>query len=120
MTTRTAIFLAQALAVAALAFPAAAQDLAANKAMIAGRYAQMCATQGTQMPGPSGESDLKGNPKLDAYCSCFGAKFADRAIRTLRTPNAPRPPLQQTVAEERAMRTTCRQQLGLPVPNPAK
>ncbi|MFC4764842.1 hypothetical protein [Dyella koreensis] len=77
------------------------------------QYAQMCATQGTNIPAPHGEADLKGNPKLGDYCKCFGEKFAKRALASRNDKAAPS--LQQTVSEEQAMRNDCRKQVGLPL-----
>jgi len=84
-------------------------------------YAQMCVTNAGQIPAPMGDGDLKDNPKLEAYCQCFGAKFAARALKhmaELQANPTPDPksakPLSQSIAEERAMRVECRQQLQLP------
>jgi hypothetical protein len=59
-----------------------------------------------------GDGDLKDNPKLDAYCECFGAKFAARALKHMAELQAN--PLSQSIAEDRAMRVQCAQQLQLP------
>lgn len=75
-------------------------------------YADMCMKM-ANMPAPYGEYDLKGNPKLPQYCACFSGLFAARAkaaasgARTNAT-------LEENVAGERAMRSTCRAQLKLP------
>jgi hypothetical protein len=92
-----------------------AQAVAPDRAQMVQQYASMCMNESVELPAPMGESDLKGNPKLEAYCQCFSGKFADRAIRRLQNPGPPPPPLKQTRAEERSMRNDCRQQLGLPV-----
>jgi len=81
------------------------------------QYAQMCATQAINAPAPHGESDLKDNPKLQAYCQCFATKFAARAEALFRSPGAPQPPISETIKQEREMRNDCRQQLGLPLLN---
>lgn len=83
-----------------------------------GSYADMC-RESVNMPAPMGETDLKGNPKLDAYCECFGAKFMVRAQKAAAymQANPGKPPkntLEQNMAEELAMRNSCRKQLGLP------
>lgn len=77
------------------------------------QYAQMCATQATSIPVPYGEADLKDNPKLGDYCKCFGEKFAKRALASMN--NKAAPSLEQTVAEEQAMRNGCRKETGLPL-----
>ena len=97
---------------AAIAVPVAAQGQVMDRATLARGYAQFCATQGTQMPGAAGESDIKGDARLAAYCTCFGGKFADRAVASLGKPRTA--PLKKSVAEEYAMRNTCRAQMGLP------
>ncbi|QNA89367.1 hypothetical protein G4G28_14385 [Massilia sp. Dwa41.01b] len=81
-------------------------------------YAQMC-RQSADTPKPFGEWDLKDNPKLGAYCDCFAPKFAARAMKAMayRQANpgkAPPGTLEQSNAEELAMRNTCRKQVGLP------
>lgn len=78
----------------------------------------MC-LQSANFPKPHGESDLKGNAKLPAYCDCFMAKFGARAQKAALDVQAnpgktPRKTLQESHAEELAMRNSCRQQLGLP------
>ncbi|MBV8658771.1 MAG: hypothetical protein JO142_13185 [Burkholderiales bacterium] len=84
----------------------------------AGSYVDMC-KQATNLPAQhGGESDLKGNPKLDEYCGCFSEKFTARALKT--NPNSPPPPREQTRKEEFAMRASCRNQLGLPPPPATK
>ncbi|SFS18850.1 hypothetical protein SAMN05216570_3832 [Dyella sp. OK004] len=104
-----AFALSLALGVAAMS-PAHAD---APLAQAADQYAQMCATQGTSIPAPHGESDLKDNPKLGEYCKCFGEKFAKRALASMNDKAAPS--LEQTVSEEQAMRNGCRKQVGLPL-----
>jgi hypothetical protein len=79
------------------------------------QYADMCANQATGIPAPYGEGDLKGNPKLGDYCQCFGAKFAARALASVQDNGKSSTSPEQTVKEERAMRNTCRQQVGLPL-----
>ncbi|MBB6247221.1 hypothetical protein [Rhodanobacter sp. A1T4] len=82
------------------------------------QYADMCANQSINMPPPYGEGDLKGNPKLATYCKCFAGKFATRAAASLQNMNSGKPDtssVQDTVKEEREMRNSCRQQVGLPL-----
>jgi hypothetical protein len=69
------------------------------------------------MPVPRGESDLKDNPKLQAYCQCFATKFTARAEALFRNPGASPPPISETIQQEREMRNGCRQRLGLPLLN---
>lgn len=81
-------------------------------------YADMC-VKAADMPKPYGEWDLKGNAKLPAYCKCFSAAFAARAQKALaymqaNPGKAPPGTLEQSNAEELAMRNTCRKQGGLP------
>lgn len=89
------------------------------------QYAQGCSTQMVNLPPPHGEGDLKDNPKLQAYCQCFATKFAARAMAATQAvaqnSGAPRPPVSELLKQEREMRNSCRQQLGLPLLNfPAK
>jgi hypothetical protein len=88
--------------------PAQAQD----KQQASAAYKDMC-MQAVDMPKPFGEYDLKGNAKLDAYCGCFGAQFADNVMKV----NPKAKPLTPDEATKRdlAMRNTCRQKLGLPL-----
>lgn len=88
---------------------AAAQD----KQQAAAAYKQLC-VQAADMPRPYGEYDLKGNARLDAYCGCFGEQFAQQAMKT--NPQARPPTPEQAAQRELAMRTLCRQKLGLPRP----
>lgn len=72
------------------------------------------------MPKPFGEWDLKGNAKLPAYCDCFMPKFkmrAEKAMKYMQANPGKAPPgtLEQSNAEELAMRNSCRKQLGLPL-----
>lgn len=109
------VFIAStALLIAAVAvLPVAAQGPVMDRAALAKGYAQFCATQGTQMPGAAGESDIKDDARLGAYCTCFGGKFADRAVASLGKPRAVPFDIKKSVAEEYAMRNTCRAQMGL-------
>lgn len=78
-------------------------------------YVSMC-KQATRIPAQyGGESDLKGNPKLDNYCKCFSEKFMARLLHT--NVNQPQP-AEKKAAEELEMRTSCRAQNGLPAPKP--
>jgi hypothetical protein len=82
------------------------------------QYTDMCVNQSVNAPTPYGEGDLKGNPKLTTYCQCFAGKFAKRAAATLQNMNSGKPDtssLKDTVNEEREMRNSCRQQVGLPL-----
>jgi hypothetical protein len=99
-----ALLCALALALA----PAQAQD----RQKLIETYVKMCMTDSVNMPAPLGESDLKGNPKLEAYCRCFSAAFAERALAL--KPEARPPTLDEATKQELAMRSTCRQKLGLP------
>ncbi|MFZ6816103.1 hypothetical protein ACO0K3_16655 [Undibacterium sp. Rencai35W] len=79
-------------------------------------YAEMCMTQGIKMPVEyGGEADLKGNPKLQEYCECFSELFTERATRAAKNAGNP-PPLEQSMKEEKQMRTTCRAKFNLPAP----
>jgi hypothetical protein len=102
------------LMTAAIAVPVTAQGQVMDRATLVRGYAQFCATQGTQMPGAAGESDIKGDARLAAYCACFGGKFADRAVASLGKPRTAPFDMKKSVAEEYAMRNTCRAQMGLP------
>jgi hypothetical protein len=53
-----------------------------------------------------GESDLKGNPKLDDYCKCFADKFLERALKSQSAAN--QTPLQESLNQEMEMRQSCR------------
>ncbi len=64
-----------------------------------------------------GEWDIKDDPKLPAYCGCFGQKFADRAV-TKTQPAQSKAEAQALQAEELDMRNGCRKQLGLPAVPP--
>lgn len=90
--------------------------LAAAPQELVNNYANMCVT--LAQGGMVGEADLKGNPKLEAYCSCFGRKFADRAV-TKTTPPKSKEEIAALQKEELGMRNSCRAQYGLP-PVPEK
>lgn len=82
-------------------------------------YKNMC-MQAASMPKPFGEWDLKGNPKLDKYCTCFSPKFAARAMKAAQymqqnPGKAPAGTLEESNKEELAMRNSCRKQVGLPL-----
>lgn len=72
----------------------------------------MC-LQSVAAPPPFGEADLKDNPKLPNYCKCFSEKFGDRAYKLSQGVMASQAP-KENLAGQRAMRNTCRAQLGLP------
>lgn len=81
-------------------------------------YYDMC-LKAVDMPAPFGESDLKGNAKLPDYCKCFAPAFAARAQKAAlymqaNPGKAPPGTLEQSNAEELAMRNSCRKQVGLP------
>jgi hypothetical protein len=69
--------------------------------------------QSVAAPLPFGEADLKANPKLPDYCKCFSEKFGDRAYKLSQGVMARQAP-KESLAGQRAMRNTCRAQLGLP------
>jgi hypothetical protein len=100
---------ASAVALIGLIAPASGQT--PDPAQVTAAYAQMCVTNAGQIPAPMGDGDLKDSPKLGAYCKCFGAKFAARALKAMAelqanpTPDPKSaPPLSQSIAEEREMR----------------
>ena len=64
------------------------------------------------LPPPFGEADLKGDPKFAGYCKCFSDKFGDRAYKLSQGLMVHQPP-KESLAGQRAMRNTCRAQLGL-------
>jgi hypothetical protein len=102
-----ALLIASTTNLACAAAPAPAQGL--------DMYVSMCKSA-TDLPSEyGGESDLKGNAKLDSYCHCFTDKFVDRMkkIDPRKTPSS-----EQTQREEFDMRKSCRAQLGLPAPAP--
>lgn len=81
------------------------------------QYVDMC-MKATDIPAPYGEADLKGNPKLGDYCTCFGAKFAARAIASVASMQGAgksSPSQEDPEKEEQAMRNGCRKQVGLPL-----
>lgn len=81
-------------------------------------YYDMC-IKAVDMPKPFGEWDLKGNPKLPKYCECFVPLFtarAEAAMKYMQANPGKAPPgtLEESNAQELAMRNTCRKQVGLP------
>jgi hypothetical protein len=70
-------------------------------------YTEMC-MQSTAMPPPNGEGDLKGNPKLHAYCTCFSKRFMERAMAGKQLS------ADEAMRGEKEMRVACRKQYGLP------
>ena len=118
--TRTAlarpVHLIAVLAFATLGV-SATPALAAAPQEVVDAYANMC-VQMANNPGHIGDVDLKGNPQLQAYCSCFGRKFGDRAV-TRKELLKSKEEQQAAQKEEMEMRNSCRSQLGLP-PVPAK
>ena len=96
------------------AAPAGMPDTAAAQKV----YADMC-KKSVDWPKGHGESDLKGNPKLDAYCTCFSEKFLERAMKAAQTmKDAPTslPSAEETARGEFEMRASCRAKLDLPPP----
>lgn len=80
-------------------------------------YVAMCKAA-TDIPvSDGGESDLKGNAKLDSYCRCFADKFVDRMKKT--DPSKVQF-ADQNIRGEFEMRKVCRAQFGLPAPKPFK
>jgi len=82
-----------------------------------GSYIDMCKNAVDLPKEYGGESDLKGNPKLHEYCSCFSKSFSERAMKALANRQAGKapPPLEQQLKEELNMKNTCRKQFGLPL-----
>jgi hypothetical protein len=105
---RLSILLVSSIFLFAVVVPAkAAGDVSAQNS-----YVGMC-IHAAEMPVGIGESDLKGNPKLESYCQCFSEKFIDRMKKI--DPSS-RPPVEQSQREEFEMRKSCRASLGLPAP----
>jgi len=82
-------------------------------------YQDMC-IKAADMPAEyGGESDLKGNAKLPAYCKCFSDAFGARAKKAFaymqaNPGKAPPESRQEVAAGDLAMRNSCRKQFGLP------
>lgn len=95
-------------------FPAhGAGTTGSDKRQLEDSYAAMC-VKAVKIPAAhGGEGDLKGNAKLPEYCKCFAGKFLERAMKP--SPGAPAS-MEQTMAEEYAMRQSCRTQFSLPLP----
>lgn len=94
---------------------------AAAPQQAADSYADMCVKMSTDMGKAHRtilEGDLADNPKLKDYCTCFGAKFAERAMTSGKIMNN-KAEIDAAQKEELAMRNSCRTQYGLP-PVPAK
>jgi hypothetical protein len=93
-----------------------ANGVAADQKML-DQYNNMCLTIAITIPAPDGESDIKDNPKLKEYCSCFSEKFLERAMQAasrMAAGDKEVPPLEASLNEEVAMRNTCREKYGLP------
>lgn len=77
-------------------------------------YYDMC-LKSVDLPRPYGESDLKGNAKLPAYCECFSGAFLKRAMAAMAARQAGQkpPPLEESNRQERLLRNACRKQTGL-------
>lgn len=101
------------LAASTLAF---AQDVPAVPKLTLEQFTavadNMC-LQSVAAPPPFGEADLKDSPKLPNYCKCFSGKFGDRAYKLSQGTMVRQAP-KESLAGQRAMRNTCRTQLGLP------
>ncbi len=101
-----------------LAIQPAVQAQPAMKQMT-DQYQKMCMSA-VNIPAPDGESDLKGNPKLGAYCDCFAEKFLARAMQastaSAKSGKPPTQSLDESTRQELAMRQECRQKTGLPRP----
>jgi len=113
MVGRSLLVLASSTAALLLATPSPAHAQSPTEA-----YYDMC-LKAVDFPAPFGESDLKGNAKLPDYCKCFAPVFAARAEKAARymqanPGKAPPGTVEQSNAEELAMRNTCRKQVGLP------
>lgn len=98
-----------ACAAAALFSVTASAQTAAQLVQASNGYADMC-KKSVNMP--TGESDLKGNPKLDDYCKCFADKFLERALKSQSAAN--QTPLQESLNQEMEMRQSCRAKYNLP------
>ena len=113
-----------AAAIAAIALSAAPSTFASADASATSAYADFC-VESAGMPKPLGEWDLKGNPKLAAYCKCFAVPFAARAAKATLAMTADQDKyvkemakksvVDKLTAEELGFRNTCRKQLGLPL-----
>lgn len=117
--TPTNVFGRTASALALLVLAQATAYAGPPQQMIDGYY-DMC-LKSTSMSKPYGESDLKGNAKLPAYCHCFSPLFAERAMKAAKymqenPGKGPPGTAEQSNAEELAMRSACRKQVGLPAP----
>lgn len=84
----------------------------ANPQLLIDGYTKNCETGSVTMPAPYGEADIKDSPKLHAYCQCFSAKFAGRAVSLSKS--GQHPPVAELVQGEREMRNSCRAEQGLP------
>lgn len=111
------------IALSCLSMTLAHAQTSAAPSSIAQSYAAMCKKDGVKIPAEyGGDADIKNHAKLDNYCTCFGEKFAERALKAsedvkkkgaaaLSNNSA-----EQSIAEEFAMRKTCRAQFGMPAP----
>jgi hypothetical protein len=110
------MFRTSARLIAAGALILAAMPAAQAQSPMGMDYTEMC-VKAADMPKPHGESDLKGNPKLKAYCGCFSAAFGARATKALAAMQAgAKPPsLEQSNKEELELRNACRKKSGLPL-----
>ncbi len=108
---------ASAALVGALCLAIQPAAMAAAPGAAVSLYKDMC-VRAADMPQPHGESDLKGNPKLESYCGCYAPLFAEHAMVAMANrqehPGQPPKALAESQAEQLAMRNTCRKQIGLP------
>lgn len=121
VTTSRHILAASVVAFTLFAIPSAHASENSNDVM---DYAALC-VQSVDMPKPVGEWDLKGNPKLAAYCKCFSVPFTARAIKAAQQMSASPEKFMKEMAdksvqaklaaEELGFRNTCRKQMGLPL-----
>ena len=115
-------------AIAAIALCAVPSAYASDDDKHLRTYADMC-VKAADFPKPLGESDLKGHPKLAAYCSCFAKPFYARAVKAAEEMSADpdkyfkqtakKSEIAKTEAEELGFRNACRKQLGLPLASSA-
>lgn len=107
---RSALLCAAVLS-ASTAFPVQAAGPSTDSKSQQDAYAAMCVKAVGIPAAHGGEGDLKGNAKVPEYCNCFAGKFLERAMKA--SPGAPAS-LEQSMAEEHAMRQSCRTQFKLP------
>ena len=84
----------------------------------AGGYYESC-LKSVEFPRPFGEWDLKGNPKMPQYCTCYVPAFTAQNLQSranLQAHGGPPTPemIKENKAGELAVRNSCRKQVGLP------